>query len=473
MPIHPFYQSIDQIQAKRRNPFDLSTMPKDPSMDLGLGADTQMQPEVNNPMQPPPPPEFGLGANTSMQPPPMQTPMAAPEPLSERDRLYNHLQSTFPDRIKAAQDSLQKNKVTPEELEQNRKMDLLNSLSGAFSQGAAAAGNIGGKQATSTVPEFAKQMGDINRQQLEGKQKAYAGAQASLEGIGKQFEEVEKGRDEGAARKMALQDKQADFANQQTMRDPQSNASNALRKMAARLDPGADPSLLDGMSGEQIMKIYPVLEKVGTSTAERQFKAEQNALERQSRKADIMMKMQAASQQKGMNSQKMETDLRKEIAGDATVKAYHLVDEAVRKVKESSNVPENSPARPAADVALLYAYMKLLDPTSAVKEGEVAMAKDTQNIPDRIRNMYNSARTGEKLSPSIRAGMLQHSNNLFKTHEEKFKEAESFYKGVADQYGLDMKYLMQPVTSKDKTQVAGKIPSGSGIDTSTLPIATF
>lgn len=67
---------------------------------------------------------------------------------------------------------------------------------------------------------------------------------------------------------------------------------------------------------------------------------------------------------------------------------------------------------PMANIALLYAYMKILDPTTGVKEGEFATAQNAGNIPTRVLNQYNSAVKGERIDPTQRAQILATSNGI-------------------------------------------------------------
>lgn len=74
--------------------------------------------------------------------------------------------------------------------------------------------------------------------------------------------------------------------------------------------------------------------------------------------------------------------------------------ESVKRLVEMQNDGE---ASAAGDMALIYNYMKVLDPGSAVKEGEYATAEKAGSVPDAIVNLYNKAREGEFLTEKQRA----------------------------------------------------------------------
>lgn len=50
------------------------------------------------------------------------------------------------------------------------------------------------------------------------------------------------------------------------------------------------------------------------------------------------------------------------------------------------------------DLSLIFSYMKILDPTSTVRETEFANAENAAGVDDRIRNMYNKVKLGTRLS---------------------------------------------------------------------------
>lgn len=53
----------------------------------------------------------------------------------------------------------------------------------------------------------------------------------------------------------------------------------------------------------------------------------------------------------------------------------------------------------SSQIALVFSFMKMLDPTSVVRESEYATAANAAGVPDRIRNMYNKLLDGVFLTP--------------------------------------------------------------------------
>ena len=122
---------------------------------------------------------------------------------------------------------------------------------------------------------------------------------------------------------------------------------------------------------------------------------------------------------KGKNEQenKMRDDFTK--ASGEFVK----VRDAHQRLLESADNPSA-----AGDMALIFNFMKVLDPGSTVREGEFATAQNAGGIPDRIRGQYNKVMSGERLAPDVRKDFVDRSDKLYKgaltNHESIEKDFE-------------------------------------------------
>lgn len=91
----------------------------------------------------------------------------------------------------------------------------------------------------------------------------------------------------------------------------------------------------------------------------------------------------------------------------------------------------------AGDVAMIFGFMKMLDPISVVREGEQATAANAGGVDDRILNIYNRLLTGERLTPDQRADFLGQATALFAATENNFNTVAQRYRTLAQQYGMD------------------------------------
>lgn len=89
------------------------------------------------------------------------------------------------------------------------------------------------------------------------------------------------------------------------------------------------------------------------------------------------------------------------------------------------------------DLKVIFGYMKLLDPTSVVREGEFANAENAQGVPDRVRNMYNKVMEGERLTPEQRSKFVESSYNEYKGAKSNHSNITKSYESLSRKYGVD------------------------------------
>lgn len=124
-----------------------------------------------------------------------------------------------------------------------------------------------------------------------------------------------------------------------------------------------------------------------------------------------------------------ENKLRQDFNG--ITKDFRLVRDSIARVRASSEEPSA-----AGDLALIFNYMKILDPGSTVREGEFANAQNSAGIPDILRAQYNKLNTGERLSDTQRKDFLNRANKLFEKRQNQYKQTSSEYKNLAKRYNL-------------------------------------
>lgn len=124
-----------------------------------------------------------------------------------------------------------------------------------------------------------------------------------------------------------------------------------------------------------------------------------------------------------------------------------LRDEYVKNTKTFTDTQnayrrvEASEETAAGDIALIFNYMKMLDPGSTVREGEFATAQNAAGASERIRNMYNNIARGERLNPGQRKMFKSQSEKMFGAAKKREKEVRSGVSKVAKSYDLDPKNI--------------------------------
>lgn len=137
---------------------------------------------------------------------------------------------------------------------------------------------------------------------------------------------------------------------------------------------------------------------------------------------------------------------------------FQDVQESYRRVEASQNDA-------AGDIAMIFGYMKMLDPGSVVREGEFATASNAAGIPTQIQNLYNKALSGQRLSEGQRKMFKGQAQALYKAAGEKEKEVRNGITRIAKGYGLNTEnifYTPEPAATTQPTAPATgtQLPGG-------------
>lgn len=129
---------------------------------------------------------------------------------------------------------------------------------------------------------------------------------------------------------------------------------------------------------------------------------------------------------------KAATDLRKEYQARPEIKNFNDVSTQYRKIKQAAKNPSA-----AGDLSLIFSYMKMLDPGSTVREGEFANAQNAAGVPDQIVNLYNRAKSGERLNPNQRLDFQSQAERLYGSHLASKDAIDAEFGDLSARYGVD------------------------------------
>jgi hypothetical protein len=154
---------------------------------------------------------------------------------------------------------------------------------------------------------------------------------------------------------------------------------------------------------------------------------------------------------------KAEADLRKEFNQRGEVKEYKAVEGAYNQIRSITSKPPSA----AGDMSMVFSFMKMLDPGSVVREGEFASAQNAAGIPDRVRNAYNKALSGQLLNPKQRLDFLDQAKTVYGAQKGRFDGIAGEYRGYASDYGVDPNRVVSapappPPSSTEKPAPARK-----------------
>lgn len=434
MPISPYWTGIDELTAPPRR------VPPVP-----LRPDEEME-EV-----PPPPP-----------PAPRVAPSAAPA-NPERDQMRAFLRKRYPDQFQQALGEFEGANVTPEQAAASRERAADYGFLGALSQASAGIGNYGGEMSKTTVPEYMKGIQDREAKALATRgalaDQAFGRMDASVKGMdaldaaeyeaSKRPLEEQKLRNTLRGQEMDLSEAESAQKFESDKRNPQSEISKTMREMTrarwAKAFPGTP--FPENISAAALEKYIGTVDKEYGAVMEREWKAQEsearrreNDLDRASRERIAGMGVAArAAGADGKATDKVygaEDSLRKEFNSRDEVKKYATIKQSFAQMEAAAAVPEEDIGRASADIAMVYNFMRMQDPTSTVREGEFATAANAGGVSESVRNMYNRVMEGEKLGPKVRQGFLEQARRDYSQFRNNYEGIRKDYGRLAGERGL-------------------------------------
>jgi hypothetical protein len=140
---------------------------------------------------------------------------------------------------------------------------------------------------------------------------------------------------------------------------------------------------------------------------------------------------------------------------NALTKDFRAVQDAHTKI--TTTAPTG-----AGDMSLLYNYVKLLDPTSVVRESEFAAAAASGSFGERVQTAVNKVMTGQRLSTDLRKDFITEANNLYKAQKAGADRIKDQYTNMAKRAKLNpedviVDYAASPVL----TGITSNIPQAA------------
>jgi len=149
---------------------------------------------------------------------------------------------------------------------------------------------------------------------------------------------------------------------------------------------------------------------------------------------------------------KQSADLRKEFTKNSG--EFIKQRDAFNRIEASVEDPSA-----AGDLALIFNYMKILDPGSTVREGEFANAENSAGIPTRLRAKYNKVITGERLETTQRDDFFNRSQKLYDKALTTQKRRVNQFKGIAERNELPVEDVILDLIGGDpnKTKTLAEV----------------
>ncbi len=190
--------------------------------------------------------------------------------------------------------------------------------------------------------------------------------------------------------------------------DPKSGASKIAQSAAARLL-GKKPEDMAGLSLTQINGAFPLWkEALNNEQAMELKKMQLEAIKAQ--------KEMAKSSKDDNFREKQIQQIRQNLTGSKGFQNMQSIDYNGRIIEDSLKNPNGY-----GDLGAMFAFMKALDPTSVVREGEQERFQSTASLPTSMVNTLNKWATGKTLQPEQRKQVAEFAGKMRQHAIEQYK----------------------------------------------------
>lgn len=151
---------------------------------------------------------------------------------------------------------------------------------------------------------------------------------------------------------------------------------------------------------------------------------------------------------------------------DQLVKAENsLRDDFVKQaqpfiiMRDAKNRLDNLDKTGAGDMSLIFQFMKMLDPTSTVREGEYASAANAGGVPSQIQGYYNKALGDGVVGTKVRREILDQANKFYEAAAVQHDKTATTFANIAKRLKLNPDNVVIDLAPVGKA-VKGTTPSG-------------
>lgn len=192
--------------------------------------------------------------------------------------------------------------------------------------------------------------------------------------------------------------------------DPKSGMSKVAQSAAARLL-GKKPEEMASLSLAQIDKAFPIWKEALNNEQAMELKKLQIEAIKATKEA-------AASTKEENFREKQIQQIRQNLTSH---KSFGNLQEMNSKFAQMSNAAKNPTAY--GDLTVMFSFMKALDPTSVVREGEQDRFVATASLPQAFANKLNKLASGKTLSPDQRSEVVNIAKEIRGQALEGYKTA--------------------------------------------------
>jgi len=182
---------------------------------------------------------------------------------------------------------------------------------------------------------------------------------------------------------------------------------------------------------------------------------------------DQLAKLEKIKSEPGKLLREDEKEFRTMYSTSPIVKDFNSSQTNINKVIEGA-AADNA----AGDHAVIFGYLKILDPNSTVREGEFLTVEQSRGLTDNVKALFEKTRTGNRLTPEQRREFTDGAINGFQTQQASLDAYREQIGDIAKKKGIDQENIFidsdlrpRKITDKEGKEVIA--PKGTKLTTFT------
>ena len=174
------------------------------------------------------------------------------------------------------------------------------------------------------------------------------------------------------------------------------------------------------------------------------------------------------TEKKKQRSFDTEFKLRDQFEKDPAVASFQTVHAAASAVDQAFRGKSLDEGNGARDLVLLYNFIKILDPGSLVKEGEIKLSSEASPLAQQWAQQYKRLKDeGGLLPASARKDIIEQVGNVYTARYGDFSRSLDKYRDIVVAYNADPKKVLteyKPIDFSVYRQIAKEANNPSGTD---------
>ena len=137
----------------------------------------------------------------------------------------------------------------------------------------------------------------------------------------------------------------------------------------------------------------------------------------------------------------LEGDLRDRFGAQKPVQEFLSMGPQILAIRDG--VARENPSR-LNDINLTFAFAKMLDPTSVVRENEAGQIVASASVADRLSGYIARLNGGAAFSPELRAQLLREAESRYSSARQAYDVEADAYRDLARSYGVEPGRVIPP-----------------------------